>query len=399
MKVLLVNKFFFLKGGSERVFFQERDFLINNGVNVLDFSMKDSSNISSDCSNYFISNIDYHSNRRFFTGLNQALKFIHSSEAIEKLEKLVKDEKPDIAHLHNIYHQITPSIISVLKKHNVRVVLTLHDGKLICPRYLMLDKGKICTACRGHSFWKAVFKNCVGSRGQGLLLAAEAYWHKWVKSYEEVDLFISPSRFLADLVSKRISREKIRVIHNGIDLGAYCYSSNDDGYALYFGRLSKEKGIETLLQAHKNLDDAGKLVVVGTGLMEHELQKRYQKAEYLGYKAGEALKRIIENSAFVIVPSEWYENCSMVILEAMAIGKPVIGSRVGGIPEQIDDGRTGLLFEMGNKEELAKKMNMLSKDPDTRKRMGLAARKKLEQEYSLNQHCTKVMQIYEELIS
>ena len=368
-------------------------------MKVIDFSMEDPRNFHSDYASYFVSNIDYHTSQDLWSRLKEAAKFIHSSEAVDKLERLVENEKPDIAHLHNIYHQLTPSIISVLKRNGVKVVLTLHDGKLICPSYLMLARGKICTVCTGHSFWKPLVTNCVGSRGQELLLMLEAYWHKWMGSYEHVDIFLSPSRFLAKLISQRVPEEKIRVLHNGIYLDTYSPGSNDDGYALYLGRLSKEKGIETLLKAHSKLGNEIGLKVAGSGPLERELRQRYQHAEFLGYQTGEEVKKTVATSTFVVVPSECYENCPMVVLEAMAMGKPVIGSRMGGIPEQIDDGRTGLLFEMANADELTEKMRLLAENPEMRKKMGVAARKKVEEEYSLGAHCTKLMKIYEELLS
>ena len=399
MKVLLANKFFFLNGGSETVFFQERNFLLRKGFNVIDFSMEEPRNFSSDYASYFVSNINYHATRGVFDKIKDVAKFVRSPEAIRKIQRLVEKEKPDIVHLHNIYHQLTPSIIPILKKSGAKVVLTLHDGKLICPGYLMLDKGEICTSCQGHSFWKPVVKNCQGSRSQGLLLALEAYWHKWSKNYEKVDMYIAPSQFLGDLVSIRIPKERIRVLRNGIDTISYMPSFCDKGYALYFGRLSKEKGIETLLNAYKYMGNSLTLKVVGTGHLEDELRREYQSVEFLGYKEGDELNDTIAESAFVVIPSEWYENCSMVVLEAMAMGKPVIGSRIGGIPEQVEDGKTGLLFEMGNVEELADKMRLLSENPEMRKRMGIEARKKLEVEYSLNKHCDELLKVYTGLIA
>jgi glycosyltransferase involved in cell wall biosynthesis len=184
-----------------------------------------------------------------------------------------------------------------------------------------------------------------------------------------------------------------------MDVERYPAESADQGYALYFGRLSREKGVETLLEAHKAVCEAIELKVVGTGPLEAGLRDIHPQVDFLGYQSGEALEQIIANSAFVVVPSEWYENCSMVVLEAMALGKPIIGSRTGGIPEQVEDGITGFLFEMGNVDELAEKMKLLSQSPYLRCQMGQAARTRLEQEYSLEGHCTNLLKIYEELLS
>ena len=398
MKVIKCNKFFFLNGGSERVFFQERKFLLDQGVEVVDFSMADPRNFPSPYSPSFISNIDYQDSASIFSKIKQGAQFVHSKEAVEKIERLVRGERPDIAHLHNIYHHLTPSIIPVLKKHGVKIVLTLHDGKLICPSYLMLKRGEICTACEGKYFWRTVTKKCQGSFIRELLLMFEAYWHKWKGNYELVDLYIAPSRFIAELISRRIPQGKIRVLHNGVDTHGYNQSIQDEGYGLYFGRISKEKGIETLLKAHKNFGDNMVLKIVGTGPMENMLRKGYPDVEFLGYKQGEELNEIIRKSAFVVVPSECYENCSMVVLEAMSMGKPIIGSRIGGIPEQIEDGRTGFLFEMGNVGELAEKMKILMQNKKMRVEYGNAAREKMESEYSLARHCSGLLGIYDELL-
>ncbi|MCK9294118.1 MAG: glycosyltransferase family 4 protein [Desulfobulbaceae bacterium] len=397
MKVLLANKFFYMNGGSERVFFQEREFLLKEGSKVMDFSMQDPRNWDSPYSDYFIENINYKSAGGMGGKIKTAFSFIHSTEAVKKLKKLVEKERPDIAHLHNIYHQLTPAIIPVLKKNGVKVVLTLHDCKLICPSYLALRDTRICIECKGKYFYKPIMTNCQKSRTQALLLAVEAYWHKWRGSYDEVDIFLSPSKFLAELVAKRIPAEKIAILHNGIDCKEYQPNYSGNGYALYFGRLSAEKGIETLLAAHGKMESNLPLKVVGTGPLAEKLRISHPAAEFLGYKSGQELKDIVANAAFVVVPSECYENCSMVVLESMAFGKPVIGSRIGGIPEQIENDKTGFLFEAGNVEELARKMNILAVDQQLRITMGQAGRKKLESEYSLSGHCRQLVSIYKEL--
>ena len=398
MNIFFANKFFYLNGGSERVFFQERNFLLENGYVVLDFSMKDDRNFASPYSDYFVPNIDYHKDESLAKRISQIGSFIHSNIAVDHVEKLIKEKKPDVAHLHNIYHQLTPSIISALKSNDVKVVLTLHDTKLICPGYLALNNGEICTECEGKNFLKPFISNCQNSRSKGLLLSSEAFFHKWKGSYDAVDLFISPSEFLADLTSKRIPRNKIKVLNNAIDLDLCQPNFDDEGYALYFGRLSKEKGVKTLLKAHAEMEKKFPLKIVGTGPLEEVLKREFSAAEFCGYKSGEELNGLIRNAAFVVVPSEWYENCSMVVLEAMAFGKPVIGSRIGGIPEQVENNKNGLLFEMGNVEQLARKMEVLTEDKVLRKEMGRAAREKLEREYSLQDHCEGLLDIYSELL-
>lgn len=398
MKIILANKFFYLNGGSEQVFFQERRSLQDQGHSVIDFSMTDERNFSSDNSSYFIPTIDYNNCKGIFAKLHSSASFIHSSVAVKQINKLILQEKPQIAHLHNVYHQLTPSIIPILKKQGIKIVLTLHDFKLVCPSYLALRGESICNDCAGIKFWKPFTTNCQDSRFKGLLLSLEALFHQWRGSYDLVDCFIAPSQFLAKLVQKRVGPEKIHLLHNGIDTDAWQPYQNDEGYGLYLGRLSKEKGIKTLLTAYAGLEPTFPLKIAGTGPLEKELQARYRCVEFLGYQSGQALKDLIGRAAFVVVPSEWYENCSMAVLEAMALGKPIIASRIGGLPEQITDGETGLLFEMGNPSDLAQKMEILADNPTLRASMGQAARIKLEKEYSLKDHCASLVQLYEDLL-
>lgn len=398
MKLLFANKFFHLNGGSETVFFQEREFSQKQSHTIIDFSMEDERNLPSHYSDFFVPNTSYDSGGGAIKKIQQAVSFVHSSAAVHKLETLLIQEKPQIAHLHNIYHQLTPSIIPLLEKHGVKVVLTLHDYKLVCPAYLALRNEQICNACSGGKFTRAFTENCQNSKVRSFLLSAEALFHKWRRSYDGVDIFLAPSQFLADLTSQRISKAKIQVLHNGIDTDAYQAHYNDDGYCLYFGRLSKEKGVQTLLKAHAAMPTKYPLKIAGTGPLAAELALQYPEVEFLGYQSGKSLHDLIAHAAFVVVPSEWYENCSMVVLEAMAFGKPVIGSRIGGIPEQVEDAKTGLLFEMGNVDELTEKMTLLVNDPELRDHMGRAARRKLELEYSLAEHNKQLLKVYSSLL-
>lgn len=397
MNILLANKFFFLNGGSERVFFQERDFLIASGINVIDFSMKDDRNVESKYSDFFISNINYNKFDGLIDKLNKSLSLVHSKDAISKLSHLVERHHPQIAHLHNIYHQITPSIIPYLKSKGVRVVLTLHDYKLVCPSYLALRNEDICNLCINGKFYRTATSACAGSMSQSILLTIEAYWHRLRKSYDNVDIFISPSQFLAHKVLTRIPADRLRILRNGINTVDIQPTYDDDSYILYLGRLSKEKGVWTLLKAYHNSNIKIPLFIAGTGPLEKRLKKEYPDVNFLGFRTGDGLNELLQRCSYVVVPSEWYENCSMVVLEAMAFGKPVIGTRIGGIPEQIDDNKTGFLFEIGDINDLSDKMKRLAEDRKLRISMGRMARKKCEHEFSLSSHCGNLLKIYSEM--
>ncbi|MBU1249206.1 MAG: glycosyltransferase family 4 protein [Proteobacteria bacterium] len=399
--VLLANKFFYLKGGAETVFFQERTLLQQRGVTTLDFAMRHPENLASEQEAYFVSHRDYHASHGTLQKLSLAGSFIHSREAVRNILKLARDTRPALAHLHNVYHQLTPSIIPTLKGLGIKVVVTLHDLKLACPAYLMLDcQGEICEQCLGHHYLRPLTTNCQGSRFRGALLAAESLYHFWRKTWEQADLFITPSRFLKDVVcAERLPRDKVVVLPNAIDTDAFTPVPGDKGYLLFFGRLSREKGIETLLRAHATLADQAELVVVGSGPEEERLRQDYPRATFTGYKTGEELRILVANAAMVSIPSEWYENCPMTILEAMALERPVVASNLGGIPELVEHGVTGLLHPHGDEAALGACLRQLLDDPAKRTAMGRVARERILKRHTLARHGDRLLAIYDALLA
>jgi glycosyltransferase involved in cell wall biosynthesis len=396
VKVLLANKFFFRNGGSEAVMFQERDFLLKAGCAVIDFSMQDGRNAPSAYSEYFVANQSYETATGAGAKARAALKLIHSPEAVRKIGQLIERTEPDLVHCHNIYHQLTPSIIRAAKRRGVPVVLTLHDYKPICPVYTRLRHGRVCSDCIGGRFSNVVKHRCAnGSLGKSALLLAEAWMQRLLGSYDEVDRMVAPSHFMRQSVTQhRFPANRVDVIYNGIDCGAMAPTSDDRGYILYLGRLSPEKGIETLLAAHNGIADRVPLMVAGTGPIETALRTRFPRAQYLGHLSGPALDDAIRHAALLAVPSEWYENCPMSILEAMAFGKPVVASDIGGIPELVLHAKTGLLFRPGDTTALKDCLVCLMDDPILRRRYGNAARARAENQFSLEKHNSALLQLY-----
>jgi len=399
MNIIITNKFYFINGGSEVVMFHERDFLLAEGHAVVDFSMSDERNIESNYSAYFVGRQDYRADGKFGK-LKSALTLIHSPEAVRNIGKLIDATKPDLVHCHNIYHQLTPSIIGAAKSRGVPVVLTLHDYKPVCPVYTRLRNGKPCSACLEGSFTPVLKHRCAdGSWGKSALLYAEALVQKQLGNYEKVDRFIAPSRFMRESVLKRFRPEQVSLLYNGVNSVGVAPVVGDEGYVLYLGRLSHEKGIETLLRAHASAQGAWPLVVAGTGPLADEFKQKYPGAKFLGHVSGEALKRTIAGAAAVVVPSEWFENCPMSVLEAMADAKPVIGARMGGIPELVADGETGFLFDAGDVSQLRNCVDRLMADAALRTAMGKAARLRVENEFSLEKHNSGLMEIYKSVLS
>lgn len=402
----MVNKFFYNRGGAETYVFNLSNLLEKEGHRVIPFSMNDTQNKQTPYSKYFVNNIDFVDSLGKFglaTGAKVAYKSVYSLEAKRKIEQLIGDTKPDIAHLHNIHYHLTPSIIRVLKKNNIPIVWTLHDYTLICPNTHFLSNGKVCEKCKRRRYFYAPLTRCKkGSFGASLLACIDSYTHSLMTTYSFVDKFISPSKFLRDkMIEYGIDGKRIEHIPNFINAdGEKKYDEKffDNKSFLYFGRLSGEKGVETLIKAVSELKGAH-LLIAGKGPAEKDLRhlshnSNGSKINFLGHLQTDEVKTFIKKSSFVVLPSKSYENFPYTTLEAFALGKPVIGARIGGIPEQIDDGVDGLLFEPGNKDDLKNKINHLFGNPSLTKTMGKKAREKVFTKYSPQNHYRKIIDIY-----
>jgi len=406
MKILLINKFFYKKGGAEIVFLNTAELLKNHGHQVVFFSMHHDKNESSEYEKYFVSNIDYEK-KGMKNAVMYSLKLLYSFEAKKKLEKLISQERPDVAHLHNIYHQISPSILHSLKKFNIPVVMTLHDLKLSCAQYLMLAKSEVCEACINNTYYHCFLKKCIkDSRLKSLLGTIEMYLHHNILHiYDLVDYFISPSQFLIDKIREMGFRSKrIILLRNMLSAEEYIPShSFQEGDIVYVGRLSKEKGLMTLLDAVKEIRNVT-LNIVGEGPLKDQVDAKIRKENITnvilcGYKTGDELKNLIKNSLFIVLSSQCYENSPMSILEAFTFGKPVIGSRIGGIPELVMDGKTGLTFEAGSVSDLRSKIQYLLDNPVKIEIMGRNARDLAVREFNSEKYYEKLMAIYREAIT
>ena len=401
MKVLLVNKFFFIKGGAETVYFQERNMLKEAGVEVIDFSMQHEKNFPSAYADYFVSNVDYHKEGGLLAGAKTAISFIHNREACKKMRALLEQTRPEIVHFHNIYHQLTPALIKVARDFGCKTVLTAHDYKIMCPSYSMLRDGKVCDACVTGSVFNAFRYRCQeGSAAKSLLLSLEATWQYIAQNYQALDVIVSPSEFLRNELKRSLPDSRIDVIVNGIDDSHTPEAGTDQGYLLYVGRLSREKGVPTLARAHQLMRNNIPLKIVGHGPLYDEMVVDYPNAEFLGYvQQGPALDALIQNARAVVLPSECYENCSMAVLEAMSFARAVVGARIGGIPEQIRHGVEGLLFEPGNAQDLADALDVMAENPAQAHEMGLKGRVRLCQKYSLRKHMDTLLSLYRELLA
>lgn len=399
MKVLIANKYLFNNGGAETVLFQEREFLTKTGTDVIDFAMQHERNIQSPYATHFVSRQEYRSGG-YLAKIKGALSLIHSREAVSKLASLIDETRPDLMHCHNIYHQLTPSIIGVAKSRGIPVVLTLHDTKPVCPVHSRARDGQLCSLCLGGDFHHVLTHRCSdGSMVQSAALYLEAVTQRWLGSYEKVDRFIAPSRFMQESVLRRFSADRVALLYNGVDVTNISPSGRDKGFVLYCGRLAAGKGAETLLRAHEVAGCRWPLVIAGTGPLTDDLKSQFSRnVQFVGQLSGEALTTTIADASVVVVPSEWSENCPMSVLEAMAHGKPVIATRIGGIPELVDDHVTGFLFEPGDADELCIHLECLMGDADRRAHMGAAGRIRAERDFSLEKHNAELMAVYQSLV-
>jgi len=359
MNILQINKFNYLKGGSEKHLFELEKLLVEKGHKVLDFSMKDEKNRKSEYEKYFIEPIDLHK----FSFVN-IFKYFYNYDAVRQLKKMLKNEKVDVAHLHNIIGQISPAIIRVLKKNKIKIVMTLHDYRLICPNAKLFTASSVCYACQNKNYWHCVKNKCVhNSYAKSFLAMLETYVNRRILNYyQDVDVFIAPSEYMKNISVKfGLPEEKIKVLYNFLNDFALkneesvSFSDKND-YLLFFGRISEEKGLEILLDTMKNIDY--KLKIAGVGPDYEKIEKIIKdkdlinKVELLGFLQEKELQGYIKNAKAIVIPSIWPENMSYSLIEAMILGKLVIASDIGGISEVISNAKNGFVFRAGNSADL-----------------------------------------------
>lgn len=367
MKVLLIDVYNYNKGGAETVCFNTGKLLEEHGHQVVYFTLKWAENNPSPYSKYFPESKE--TRRGPLRQVKNMVNYFYHFEAAKKLELLIEDEKPDIAHIHLMWGQITPSIFPVLRRHNIPILFTVHDYRIVCPAYTFRDgSGRICEECEGRHFYKCFTHTCCkGSKMMSAVMAAEQYFRNWFfNPAKYIDGFIYVSNFARDIQEKYMpavrTTPNITLYNFSTAIAEAPKKMPEDKYFLFFGRLSYEKGVRTLLEAFKDLPGC-KLKVVGTGPKEEGLRGYVEaygmrNVEFLGYKRGKELSDLVANAYFVIVPSEWYENNPMTIIESYSVGTPVIGARIGGIPEIVVENGTGYQFVSGNSEELKGKVQL-----------------------------------------
>lgn len=397
MKILMVNKFLYPNGGSETYIFELGKELERQGHQVEYFGMEHENRIVGNHAGSYTANMDFHTGK--LQKLLYPFKIIYSSEARKKIRTVLEDFKPDIVHLNNFNYQLTPSIIYEIKAHKIPIVFTAHDLQLVCPNHLMIygRTGELCERCVTRGSSSCFHGRCIhGSRIKSLLGTVENWLYKKLKPYKRIDAVICPSHFVENKLkmNPQLAGRTV-VLRNFISKVEKPDSVIEKKeYAVYFGRYSKEKGVASLAAACKELPEI-QFIFAGKGELA-EVVDSVKNIHNNGFLAGEELYRLIAEARFSIAASECPENCPFSVMESLKLGTPVIGAKIGGIPELIQDGETGLLVESGNKEELKAAIRRLWMDREENDRYIQNCR---DVSYdNCEEYCIKLLKIYEGII-
>lgn len=400
--LLNVNNYHYRRGGAETVYLEHGKLFASAGWSVDWFSMKHPLTLPGTDDSHFADLIDLEYTKTKLAKLRAAGAIIYNQDAARRIGELLDIHRPDVAHLHNIYHHLSPSVLVALKQRGIPTVLTAHDLKLACPAYTMLNRDGICERCRGGKVWNVARHRCIkGSFLSSALIMLESAAHKALHLYEKhIDIVISPSSFYREkLIEWGWASDKIVHVRNFSDLPPQQRFVRGE-YMLYYGRLAPNKGLATLIRASALTGIP--VHIAGTGEQAAELHALAAELRapvtFLGYLTGDALWTVVSGARAVVLPSEWYENGPVSILEAFARGKPLVGSAIGGIPEMIVEGETGWAFRPGDVEDLARALDAVTSASDSSlARMALETRRFVEERFSPVSYYNAISEIYERL--
>ena len=407
MRVLLCSNFYYRRGGDCTYLLALQGLLERHGHETAVFSMRHPQNLPCPQERYFVDFLDYEELNRNKNLLNAAKvlgRSIWSLQARRNAARLIADWKPDMAHFQNIHAYLTPSILAPLKKAGIPVVWTLHDFKWLCPESHFLSNGRVCEECRGGRFWRCAKNRCKkGSRAASAMAALEAYVHCALRIPGQVDRFIAPSEFMRrKFLEFGWPADRFAALPNFLpEWPALSPGSAGEGeYGLYLGTLLPFKGVATLLRALVQAPPHP-FHVLGDGESRGQLERLARdlgiadRIRFCGFLKGTELEREIAGAQYAAIPSECYENFPYAALELMAQGKPLIVSDVGGLPELVRDGETGLLFPPGNAAALAERIGMLRGDPQLCEALGRNARDSIGDICDAESHYRRLMTLYE----
>jgi glycosyltransferase involved in cell wall biosynthesis len=398
--LLSINNYFYPRGGAEVLFLEQNRVLEGAGWQVVPFAMRHPQNLPTPWAGYFPDEIEFGRSYRLGTKLLHAQRVIFSLQARSRLRELLKQVRPRIAHVHNIYHHLSPSILPTLRAAGIPVVMTVHDLKLACPAYTMMTANKPCERCRGGRIHNVVVYRCIkGSLALSSLIMVETFVHRLLRLYDaNVSRFVVPSRFVLEkLVQWGWARERFAHIPNFVNVEQFHPERPIGRRFVYCGRLQSLKGVETLVRAAARAKVP--VTIAGTGPDEIRLRKLSvdlrADVEFLGHLCEDALIDVIQSARAIVVPSEVNENAPLALLEGYAAGRPVIGARIGGVPELVREEETGVLFASGDVDGLAAALDQFATLPRGRlTEMGAAARRWVEQDFTATRYRNRLLALY-----
>lgn len=405
MRILYCNKYNHPFSGTEVYLFEVMDLMRAHGNDVALFSMADPRGEPTSYDHDFVPHVDFKENTGWLQKALHAPRAIYSHQARMKVRAMIHDFRPDVSHIRNIYHHLTPSILWELKAQKIPVLYHLNDFKLLCPSYNMISGGEACEDCKGGAFWHALRPGCYPGIGARITLTAEAYTHRWLRTYRKcVDLFLAPSQFVREKFVEHGWDDRLFEVLPHFQQPHLMSESKPTGDAplLYCGRLSPEKGVADLLRAMQSLPDL-RLVIAGDGPQKNELQQLtaalgLSTVEFLGRVGPEERDRWIRKSRFTVLPSHAYETLGKTILESYAEGRAVVASDLGSRRELVRDGETGVLYPCGDVNQLAQSIRLLASDPQLSTRMGLAGWEFVRQRHASEEHYSKLFGLYQDLV-
>jgi glycosyltransferase involved in cell wall biosynthesis len=408
MRILYCNKYNFPFSGTEVYLFDLMKMMEEHGHQVALFSMRDSRGEPTEFDGYFLPHTDFkRPDQGWLRQIHLAGHAVYSRRARHRLGQMITDFRPDVAHVRNIYHHLSPSILWELKRRNVPVVYHLNDFKLLCPSYNLTNRGKTCERCENGSFWRVVTEGCYhGGRARGAVLAAEAYVHRWLGTYEKcVDRFLAPSEFVrTKLVEAGWSAEQIDVLPHFQRMSEDApLPSPENAHILYFGRLSAEKGVEDLLRAKSAVPNI-RLVIAGDGPDRSALEDLTRRlalsnVKFVGHLQHDDLRHRIAESRFTVLPSHAYETLGKTILESYAQGRAVVASDLGSRREFVRHNETGLLYPVGDVGKLAEALRTLCEQPERAREMGLAGCSFVRGRHLPASHYRAMTALYRQLVA
>ncbi len=396
MKIVLVNKFWYPRGGAEKVAILTKELLEQAGHRVEIFGMRHPDNLLEN--KYFTDFIDYHS-AGFWQKIKFGLRAIYNRQAANNFGKLLNDFQPDVVHFHNIYHQLSCSIIGVAKKMGIKTVMTLHDYKLISPNYNLYHHGQVAQECMGGKYYRCILHNCMESRAESWLATIEAYFVDLMGYKKMILKYLSPSEFLrTKFIESGFDNKHIEVLPNPLRSSEFISTESVGDYVGYIGRLAPEKGVEYLLQAAELLPKIN-FKIAGSGPSQKHLLELIEKnkitnVELVGQKNGQDLQNFILNSRLLVVPSVWHENAPMSVVEAKAHSKVVIAFAMGGISEILPQ---ELLVKPKDVSELAQKIKIwFEADAEKLSQMGRQLQSEAKQSNSPEVYLDRLLKVYKD---